>query len=112
MAEYIERDKLYKHFEKSVTIHEATINGSTYPVYLTDHVLHEIRNAPAADVVEVKHGEWIKKYPQYEKDGIYYCSCCRMDIDIATGYETPIDHGIYFCPNCGADMRGGNNGKL
>lgn len=53
MAEYIERDKLYKHFEKSVTIHEATINGSTYPVYLTDHVLHEIRNAPAADVVEV-----------------------------------------------------------
>ena len=44
-----------------------------------------------ADLVEVKHGEWI-----YEQDEDWFrCSCCG---------DTRYDEENY-CPNCGADMR-------
>lgn len=56
-----------------------------------------IDNAPTADVVEVVHGENISK------DG-FLCSVCKFgDFDGFHGYEPN------FCPNCGADMRGGQN---
>ncbi len=59
-----------------------------------------------ADVQEIKHGEWIKM-DIIPDDGDYYCSECRNFIDIATGRETPIDRGFFYCPNCGAKMDGG-----
>ena len=58
-----------------------------------------IQNAPAADVVEWKRGEWIvcgdgNNVP-------YMCSHC--------GKTAPANliemWGADFCPNCGADMR-------
>lgn len=49
----------------------------------------------SADVVEVKHGEWI----DYDDDyGSLMCSICEKD--------APNDIPWDFCPNCGADMRG------
>jgi rubrerythrin len=61
-------------------------------VELLDHM-------PAADVVEVRRGEWIKDewslfYPRYNCS---VCGCIRL------GEPTK------FCPDCGADMRGNNN---
>lgn len=53
MPEYIEREKLQEHFKSVVSKHEVVINGMVYPVYLCDHTLHEIRNAPTEDVVKV-----------------------------------------------------------
>ena len=44
---------------------------------------------------------WVKKYPEYKNDGIYVCSHCGRDLDIATGDETPLDRDFYFCPYCG-----------
>lgn len=44
---------------------------------------------PAADVVEVKHGEWL---------GCMCSECAQID------WTQP-----NFCPNCGADMRGKDN---
>lgn len=61
---------------------------------------------PVADVVEVRHGKWIKTYSDNKLDGNYYCSNCKNGIDIATGEETPIDRELYYCPNCGAKMDG------
>lgn len=46
-----------------------------------------------ADVVEVKHGRWIK-----DKYGVRRCSVCE-DCYQDVGY------GWNYCPNCGADMR-------
>lgn len=55
---------------------------------------------PSADVVEVRHGKWVEikgvLHP-LETDGI--CTEC--------GYETGFYNFFNFCPNCGADMRGG-----
>lgn len=46
------------------------------------------------DAVEVKQGEWI-----ISSDGYYpYCKNCNY---------RPKDELTKFCPNCGADMRGG-----
>ena len=67
-----------------------------------------LKEAPAADVQEIKHGEW-KKMDIIPDDVDYYCSECRNFIDIATGRETPIDRDFFYCPYCGAKMDGGNN---
>lgn len=61
-----------------------------------------------SDVQEIKHGEWIKM-DIIPDDVDCYCSKCRNFIDIATGRETPIDRGFFYCPHCGAKMDGGNN---
>ena len=59
----------------------------------------DIQNVPTADVVEVKHGDWIPILEINENGEPYqagvYCSECGD----AECYEP------YFCPNCGADMR-------
>ena len=60
-----------------------------------------IENAPTADVVEVKRGEWreiIEPIPWCDDDvDIYYeCSLCHS----TEGWKT-----FNFCPNCGAEMR-------
>ena len=54
-----------------------------------------ISEQPTADVREVVHGEWIDKGEDYMIR--WTCSNCgRRDTHI---YD--------FCPDCGADMRGG-----
>ena len=82
-----------------------------------------IQQIPSADVVEVRHGEWIKK-PHWEplpwdcepslsstpddydekthseKVMWWHCSCCDYSPD--RGWKPHLN----FCPNCGADMRG------
>lgn len=55
---------------------------------------------PTYSVPEREKGEWIEKVDDYGTykcvDG-YHCSICH-------GYN---DYKENFCPNCGADMRGG-----
>lgn len=67
-----------------------------------------LKEAPAADVQEIKHGEWIKMYNNPD-DGNYYCPECHHSIDIATGRKTPRSRGFFYCHYCGAKMDGGNN---
>lgn len=65
-----------------------------------DSVLRLIDEQPTADVVEVKHGEWINgRYNDFQ-DNVYeeQCSICGR-------YSK--DYGRDFCPNCGAKMDGG-----
>lgn len=57
-----------------------------------------ISGMPAADVVEVRRGRWIKPVPG---DGENYCSVCKAEQPWFYGY------GYYepdYCPNCGARM--------
>lgn len=69
-----------------------------YPVWFAE----QIGNLPAADVVEVVHGEWLGwgkgGMPLYENYGT--CSVCHEDAEICTEHRN-------YCPNCGAKMDGG-----
>ena len=71
-----------------------------------------IRNLPSAqqtsDVVERKKGKWIDE-PVYKQtmdgktlDGFTYCSECKQLREY--GYRSK------FCPNCGAEMKGEDDG--
>lgn len=68
-----------------------------------------LKEAPAVDVQEIKRGEWIKYYPENALDGVYFCSACFKEQDIADGMITPLDIGYHYCPNCGAKMDEENN---
>lgn len=68
---------------------------------------------PAADVRENVRGRWIDRTDSTTKSYVFFCSVCN---EIA--YYVPhgkrkgyVRHcGYAFCPNCGADMRGGDDG--
>ncbi len=99
MPEYIEREKLHKHFENNVTKNEVTVNGQKNLAYLCDHVLHEIRNAPTADVVEVRYGEWVLDVHSFYKDT----------------YSEESELAVYIiarCSNCGEKHPNGNTGQV
>ena len=77
-----------------------------------DDMLGEIEDAPTADVVEVKHGEWLQEweYQYYEDDcdEIPYirCSLCGHE---EWNIEKVCCDAPNYCSNCGADMRGVKN---
>ena len=63
-----------------------------------DVAIAEIKTFKAADVVEVVHGEWVvcdAPPPTWW----YECSICHKAGNVEYNY----------CPNCGAEMRGGND---
>ena len=51
-------------------------------------------------------GHWIERDDGFG-DIYYECSVCKEAFALIEG--TPMDNLYYFCPNCGADMRGENN---
>lgn len=104
MTRYTDVDKLEKHFIEDVSKHNLTINGNDYPAFLVDHTLHEIRNAPTADVVEVKHGEWVK-YSTDLYGSNHKCSKCgNLADEDNSGHYAILTN---YCSNCGAKMDGG-----
>lgn len=105
MSDYIDREELIKHIKDLPTW---WADGSALCAYYLTKAITSIEEAPAADVQEIKHGEWIKM-DIISDDVDYYCSECRNFIDIAAGRETPIDRGFFYCPHCGAKMEKGES---
>lgn len=62
-------------------------------------VIYKLRDYPTADVVEVRHGHWIR----YD-DLVVSCECsvCGEKFNL---YEDDV-LGYPYCPNCGAKMDG------
>ena len=89
MAEYIEKEALVHHF-------------MTKRQYLTKDLVmdaaYEVSKFPAADVVPVVHGRWVR-----EEDDVLRCQRCNSE---------PLldDYGFWvkscYCPKCGARMDG------
>ena len=78
MAEYLER--------------EALLHGMKMDIRPPFAV---VRDFPAADVAEVKHGKWTSYGADKRgRGGIWVCSACND----AFPYTT------HYCPNCGAKM--------
>lgn len=93
MSRYIDADKLYKDMQWNIQ-HDMYDKPFDY--------LAEIDCQPAADVRENVRGEWIEVLRDTYGGGHFpysKCSVCQS--------EQIIDSN--FCPNCGAEMRGGND---
>ena len=94
MSEYIERGaliELAKHqWCESCREAGADGNGIGCRACVVAYVIEEIEDAPAADVVEVKHGDW------WGIGNMLMCTVCHKEFYEPTNY----------CPNCGAKMDG------
>ena len=92
MAEYIEREAAI-----SVACKGCNKEFPNEPCEPADcHIQQGLFAIPAADVVEVRHGVW-----KFRKSWDFFvCSKCSFE---HTNYS-------HYCPNCGADMRGGKGG--
>lgn len=92
MREYIDREVLLKSIEEHNTLDEWLVSQ-----YNADWIYSFIETAPAADVEEVRHGEWNRI--NQETTGLpWKCRCSEC------GCPQDFEHN--FCPNCGATMKG------
>lgn len=85
MAEYIDREMAI----------QAVCDNPYNIAVKTAKTIREINSIPAADVVEVRHGEW-KKIELLGCEPMYECSICGKLHD--QDYD--------YCNNCGAKMDG------
>lgn len=78
---------------------KALIGWDTDPT--DEEIEYALDELPAADVVEVVHGKWLKtKYPEQ-----YQCSECYYEWTVrGMCRETPRDNDAFYCPCCGAQM--------
>lgn len=90
--EYIERDSIYRRVKERTNPY----GKPTLDYKSGVKVLNMIKQEPAADVVEVRHGEWIKAGVGITERIV--CSACNS----SKGYfgRPP------FCNQCGAKMDG------
>ena len=124
IPEYIEREKVHRLVRSLTQYTWTNPDKSKYRVTVgIDDVQFSIDKIPAADVAEVRHGEWLED----EYNETTYCSECKeealyksifeeqFDYDweenlVPCGYE---EHKEYirtkYCPNCGAKMDGDTN---
>jgi hypothetical protein len=106
MARYIDADKLNDEYYEM--FHHGTMAVKSVLSVFVDL----LEKQPTADVVEVKHGEWMpyeseEPYGDESETTWYKCSFCGTD---AIGrcyddewYSYPIRTD--YCPKCGADLR-------
>jgi len=73
---------------------------------ILSHIELEIGNLPSAQP-ERKRGKWIEDDDGWD-EVIWRCSECDAVFTLVDG--TPKENEYYFCPHCGADMRGEQDG--
>ena len=90
MAEYIERSAIMRRIEQ-----EAFRWGEEYDL---QQILGDIEDAPTADVVKVRRGQWIE-------DSLVEAVTCSLcgHTDYTFNYDRN-EWGSNYCPNCGARM--------
>lgn len=82
MTEYIRREDLMERVGR-------------WQLNTREAIAEMIMSVPSADVVERKRGEWFDR-------GSLSCRCSNCGCKSTKEYS--------FCPNCGADMRGREDG--
>ena len=89
MKEYIERAAVHDLVKILPKYHMFSYDRTEGMIGIhPDDVDFGVDKIPAADVVEVRHGRWIKH------EGYDECEACRAKV--ICGYN--------YCPNCGARM--------
>lgn len=99
--DFIDRDLLLKDIGESVVF--SVRSGYISPELRgARKIIDRIKQAPTADVVEVKHGEWIEEtrtqtplsHAYIRKEIIYSCPYCKKE------YRQKMN----YCGNCGANL--------
>ena len=98
MPRYIDADKLLARYKERCAGCKETKNYCEHCCDLAD-VIDDIEDAPTVDLVERKRGKWLD-FPV--ADGLLLCLRCSSCGVLRMG--EPLS---FFCPWCGADMRGG-----
>ena len=116
MAEYIEREALLTDLRGSYDDLKQIYNGLQYDeerricsgeLNTFMECIMRVKDAPAADVVEVRRGEWILFRPRrMGRNATYKCSCCGK---LRSSYYNDVQEWK-FCP-CGAKMDGKGEGE-
>lgn len=81
----------------SVTLTDINLNDTTKP-----------SDCPLVDIEERKVGEWCKQNDDYFD--WYECSECGYGSEGEMQYSSKYDVRTKYCPNCGAEMVGTENG--
>ena len=109
MARYIDVERLKRTFASGIRVYDGMCK-------IAD-VMHNIENEPTADVVEVKHAEWIDRYKNKYSNRLYVCSACGCKA-LYDFYENDLNQTearqelTDVCPHCLAKMDGGNKNDL
>ena len=106
MAEYIDREKVIDTLYAILCKYPIGRNPSDYEYGINcaiNFAKDQIENIPVADVQPVVHGEWIK-HGVSEGHLIEKNTCSECNYYSGTKTSN-------FCPNCGADMRGIEDGE-
>ena len=102
MADYIRRE------DALFALRKAERGGSMTALTRLERAYAEIREMPAADVVEVVHGEWLRSDDDWNSLTTIQCSCCGEEWCFETDDDVSLLNYKHF-PNCGAKMDGGND---
>lgn len=105
-------DKLYVDIDKAVGLgylsdwYQNSIDDTIAPIWTDEHLMELLNDflvipndTPTAEFKEVKRGQWVECSNELNK----YCSECKK-VNGAIYHKPP------FCENCGADMRGEEDG--
>ena len=95
VSEYIKLEDAIKELQNKITY-----RGEPMPDGYFKFVLKDI---PSADVVEVRHGRWLRVGQGFFDPNeflCFECSICRCMLDNHIKVEQN------YCPNCGARMDG------
>ena len=112
MADYIDRESLIKDFVGYCN-HLSQVCHNNDDVYAEMfgivQCLNRVESAPKADVVEVRHGEWVHNEEYEDWAEMWVCSLCNGNAPTDGDYR----HNLlsHYCPNCGAKMDGKGEGE-
>ena len=96
MAEYVEREALLKKFTDAESQDNKAVGIGEFLFAVIRGI---IENQPTADVVEVRHGEWVTTDTPLGR-------CCECSV---CGSCPTMEYR--YCPYCGAKMDGKGDGE-
>lgn len=105
MSDLIERQNAIDallHNQKVYSNNFGTDAIDKYTIAIIDNDVQTIAQLTSAEP-ERKKGHW--ELTDFPDEQTYKCSACGEVWTFIEG--SPFENGAYFCPNCGADMRGG-----
>ena len=104
--EYIEREAALD-FNFSITVpQDRRIQVCDAVQNTVKAIAAHIESIPAADVVDVRHGEWVVSRTDFGWNCSEFPTHCKCTL---CGREVPYQDRDNYCPNCGAKMDGGVN---